>query len=46
MKIKNRKLGGFISFKTGIDKKNLKEVFCCVRYIYIYIYMYMYIYFF
>ena len=37
MKIKNRKLEGFVSFKTGIDKKILSFLLCTV-YIYIYIY--------
>ena len=40
MKIKNRKLGGFISFKTGIDKKILSFLLCTF-YIYIYIYILM-----
>ena len=33
MKIKNRKLEGFVSFKTGIDKKILSFLLCTL-YIY------------
>ena len=34
MKIKNRKLGGFISFKTGIEKKILSFLLCTFLYLF------------